>query len=114
MSIEQRTLPVSNSLAADSTFSYSDKNIAAGYHKISSGLHTVIYDYSDFVGTIKLQASLSLYPGNDDWVDVIGTELNSSDSVTDTFSNTFTGNFVWLRAAYNLQNGAVNSITYNF
>jgi hypothetical protein len=114
MSIEQRTLAVSNTPVTDSAFSYSDKNTAAGYHRISSGVHTVAYDYTDFVGTLKMQASLLLYPGDNDWVDIVGTEFGSADPVTDTFSTTFTGNFVWLRAAYNVQDGTVNSITYNF
>lgn len=114
MSIEQRTLIISNTPVSDSTFSFSEKNIAAGYHRISSGIHTVVYDYDNFVGTLKLQASLSLYPGDNDWLTLAETELAVSNPSTDTFSTTFTGNFVWLRAAYNVQDGTVNSITYNF
>lgn len=101
----------------DSTFSYGEKNTGAGYHNRRDGLHTLIYDLNDFAGTIKIQGTLELYPENTDWVDILGTEIGG-DSATIlgsiTASRNFSGNFVWLRAAYNVQNGTIVEIRYNY
>lgn len=103
--------------AADSTFVYGEKQQGSGYHNRSDGVHTVIYDVDTFIGVIKLQGTLTLYPGDSDWVDITGTEigLNSDSSAwTAVQPINFTGNFVWLRAAYNLQNGTIRQIRYNY
>jgi hypothetical protein len=116
MSVENYIL-ISNISAesVDSSFTYSDKNKGAGYNKNNDGMHTVVYSVTDFVGTIKMQATLELYPGEDDWVDIAGTELGGDSSVFSTSqSRTFTGKFLWIRAAYNLQNGIIDQIRYNF
>jgi hypothetical protein len=119
MSIESITLIsniVEESPPGDSSFKYSNKNKGAGYHKYNDGIHTVVYQVDSFVGTIKLQATLELYPGDSDWVDIINTELeygSDSSQSTGTRSITFTGKFVWIRAAYNIQNGTITEIRYN-
>lgn len=101
--------------SVDSSYVYSSKNKGAGYNKNGDGVHTVVYALDRFVGTIKMQGTLELYPGEYDWVDVAGTELGGDSSVFNTAQNrTFTGKFVWIRAAYNLQNGTINQIRYNF
>ena len=100
----------------DSSFVYSGKQKGAGYHKYNDGVHTAVYQVDSFIGTIKIQATLSLYPGDDDWFDVDGTEIglgSDSSAWTTTNSVTFTGKFVWIRAAYNLQNGTITEIRYN-
>lgn len=103
--------------AADSNYTYSDKKQGAGYHRQSNALHTVVYAVDSFIGVIKLQGTLELYPGESDWVDiedtVIGTNYDSS-AWTAAHSINFSGNFVWLRAAYNLQNGTISQIRYNY
>jgi hypothetical protein len=101
----------------DSSLVYSDKMKGAGYHLQGDRIHTVFYDVNAFIGHIKLQGTLSLYPGNDDWIDIGGTELglNSDSSAwTSVQSINFTGNYTWIRAAYNLQNGSIRQIRYNF
>jgi hypothetical protein len=99
----------------DSSFIYSGKQKGAGYHKYNDGVHTVVYDFNQFVGTVKIQATLELYPGDSDWFDVAGTEVGGDSTVINSSatSYTFTGKFVWIRAAYNLQNGTITEIRYN-
>jgi hypothetical protein len=101
----------------DSSFQYSDKQKGAGYHKYNDGVHTAVYQVDSFIGTIKIQATLALYPGDNDWFDITGTEVgfgSDSSAWTATNSVTFTGKFVWIRAAYNLQNGTITEIRYNY
>jgi hypothetical protein len=70
----------------------------------------------EFVGTVKIQATLELYPGDNDWFDVAGTEVGGDSTVINSsaYSYTFTGKFTWIRAAYNLQNGTITEIRYNY
>lgn len=101
--------------STDSSYAYSSKNKGAGYNKNGDGVHTVVYALDSFVGTIKMQGTLELHPGDDDWADITGTELGGDSSVFSSSQNrTFTGKFVWIRAAYNLQNGTISQIRYNF
>lgn len=101
--------------SVDSSYAYSIKNKGAGYNKNGDGVHTVVYTLDSFIGTIKIQGTLELYPGESDWVDVAGTDLGGDSSVFSSSQNrTFTGKFIWIRAAYNLQNGTINQIRYNF
>lgn len=100
--------------STDSSFSYSERGKGAGYHNLKDNLHTAIYELNEFAGTVKLQATLELYPTEDDWFDIVDTEIGGDNSVfSTTQSVTFSGNFVWIRAAYNLQNGTITSIYYN-
>ena len=117
MSVENRTLLENISTeASDSTFSFGDKQKGAGYHKNNDGIHTVVYSLDNFVGTIKIQGTLELYPGENDWFDVLNTELGGDSSAVTAAANSynFTGKFVWIRAAYNLQNGSITQIRYNY
>lgn len=101
--------------SADSSFTYTEKNKGAGYNRNNDGVHTVVYSVNSFVGTIKMQGTLELYPGEDDWVDIAGTELGGDSSVFNSSqSRTFVGKFLWIRSAYNLQNGTITQIRYNF
>jgi hypothetical protein len=115
----ETTVLVSNitSEAVDSAFVYSDKAKGAGYHKFNDSLHTYNYVVDSFVGTIKLQGTLELFPGDDDWVDIDTTVKNghndSSIFQSGAISGNFTGRFVWIRAGYNLENGTITSIRIN-
>lgn len=117
MSTESRVLISNINLEAlDSTYSYGTKQKGAGYNRRSDGLHTVIYEVTDFKGSIKIQGTLEMFPGETDWVDIPGTEIGAGDDSTawtNTNSRNFTGNFVWIRAAYNLQNGIIDAVRYN-
>lgn len=104
--------------SANSGYVYSDKNKGAGYNKNSDGIHTGVYVVDSFIGTIKLQGTLELYPGDNDWFDIADTEQGLADDSTawsnNTYTVTFTGKFVWVRAAYNIQNGSITEIRYNY
>lgn len=101
------------------TWQYSDKNRGAGYYKTGSGIHTAVFEFNNFKGIVKIQATLELYPGDSDWFDVSydssDVDLTALDS-TPLVSNatcTFTGHFVFIRAAYKLEEGTITEIRYN-
>lgn len=102
----------------DSSYSYSQKNKGAGYNKNGDGIHTVTYLVDSFIGSIKMQGTLELYPGENDWVDIDGTQQgllgDSTIWIDNTYTSNFTGKFVWIRAAYNIQNGTITEIRYNY
>jgi hypothetical protein len=103
--------------SVDSTFAYSDKKPGAGYHKYADPLHTAVYVVDSFIGSIKLQGTLAIDPAETDWFDIENTSLGLGDDSTlwaTPQSVNFVGNFVWIRAAYNLQNGTITQIQYNF
>jgi SOS-response transcriptional repressor LexA len=95
------------------TIFYSDKNKGAGYHKNGNGIHTVLFHTEGFVGTITIQATLELYPGPNDWVDA-HTETFALDSSNSIRSSTITGKFVYIRAAYHIENGEIITVRYNY
>lgn len=121
MSIETIVL-LSNSSddSKPSVWQYSDKNKGSGYYKNNNGVHTVVFDLDNFKGSIKIQATLELYPADTDWFDVVydssSTDLIVLDStpVTNIATCTFTGKFVFIRAAYKLEEGTINEIRYNY
>jgi hypothetical protein len=98
--------------SADTIFT--DKSIAAGYHGKLDTSTTVQYVLTDFAGYIVMQATLVENPGPDDWSDIITSELSADDSSTSapSFVSSFTGNFVWIRAKYRLDNGIIQEISY--
>jgi hypothetical protein len=103
-----------------STEVYSEKQKGAGYHKYNDGVHTVVFQFDNFKGSVKIQATLALYPGDDDWFDVtydtassVLTGLDSTPIVSNA-NCTFTGKFVWIRAAYTLIEGTITEIRYNY
>ena len=101
--------------SATAEFSYGEKRKGAGYHKSNDGIHTAVFQFNNFVGSVKLQGTLELYPNETDWVDIDGTTIAIEDSSALTLneSRTFTGKFVYIRAAYNIQNGIITEIRYN-
>jgi hypothetical protein len=102
--------------AATAGFSYGEKRKGAGYNKNNNGLHTAVFQFDNFVGTVKIQGTLELYPNNTDWVDIDGTTITVEDSsaLTNNETRTFIGKFVYIRAAYNVQNGTITEIRYNY
>jgi hypothetical protein len=96
---------------------YSTKQKGAGHHTINDSIHTAVLQLDNFVGSIKLQATLALYPGDNDWFDIVydtsSVDLTALDS-TGAASATFTGKFVWIRAAYKLEQGTITEIRYNY
>jgi len=107
-----------------SSAQYSDKKIGAGYYKNSDGVHTLYTVVNAFLGSITIQGTLEQYPSDDDtdWVDVntfagdstYYNQPNNNDAVDYDVSSTFTGKFVWVRAKYELQNGTIREVRYNY
>lgn len=111
MSFESLVLAENISNQTD-TVVYSLPKKGSGFHR-EDGLHLYIYQVEHFIGNITLQATLKQYPGNNDWFDINETVFNG-DGSTVSQSNNFLGNFVWIRAAYQLSNGVIRQIRFNF
>lgn len=117
MAFETVTL-LENISAEDTVYNYSDKKIGAGYHRKSSGLHTFQFELENFKGTVKIQGTLELYPGDDDWVDLdfdSGSPLEALDStpLVANATRNITGNWLWIRAAYILEQGTITKIRFS-
>lgn len=100
-------------------YTFSDKKRGAGFSKKSENLHTATFDLEDFIGKVKLQATLELYPGDEDWTDIRFDDQSSitSDSSTvfdGSVARNFYGNWVWIRAAYVLDQGKILRIRHSF
>jgi hypothetical protein len=99
-------------------FTFSDKFKGAGYYKKQNGDHTVQFDLNQFEGTIKLQGTLEMYPGDNDWIDIIytnGSTIEAADSTPITISSmrNFVGNWLWIRVGYILEQGDIILVRYN-
>lgn len=94
------------------TVFYSVKNRGAGYYKNGDGIHTVLFHTEGFEGSITIQATLELHPVDNDWFDVV-TETFALDSSNSLRSNTITGKFLFIRAAYHIENGEIITVRYN-
>ena len=103
-----------------STWQYGEKHIGAGYYKNGNGVHTMTFELNNFKGSIKVQATLDLNPGVNDWFDVVfdssDTVLTAIDStpITSNAACTFTGKFVFIRVAYQLEQGTITEVRYNY
>jgi hypothetical protein len=110
---------LSNVSQESETFLYSDKSKGSGYTNRSDGFYTVIFQFDNFQGSLKLQGTLELYPSDSDWVDITFDQGSSFEAVDSTplitnETRTFKGNFVWIRAAYQITQGTVQQIYYNY
>ena len=117
MAIENTVLLTSISTES-AEHQYSAKQKGAGYYRREYPLHTAVFQFNNFKGTVKIQATLVLYPSEDDWFDVdydSGDSLEAVDStpLLTTTSRNFTGNFIWIRAAYQLTEGTITEIRYS-
>ena len=93
----------------------SNKEKGDGYFGANDGLHTVTYTVTEnFIGDIKMQATLAVDPVTTDWFDIAGTDINYAypGEINTQYCN-FTGLFVWIRAVVVIQQGALHSINYN-
>ena len=118
MSIENTILLNSTTLESP-TFIYGEKQKGAGYYRKSTPFHTATFVFDNFKGSVKLQGTLVLYPSEHDWFDIVydsGTALESLDStaIVNAATRNFTGNFVWIRAAYQITEGTISLIRYSY
>ena len=81
------------------------------YYGYTDGLHTFQVTYEQFVGRLRIQASLIVEPGDNDWFDIVPqsttgkafntagfVQFNSDDPADKSEAYTFRGNFAWVRA----------------
>ena len=81
-----------------------------GYYGRSDGLHTVQYTYDGVTGDIIIEATLAIDPVDEDWFEVhsyTATQESGSKIIS------FTGNYVWIRAAIVYTDGTLSSIVLN-
>ena len=107
----------STTTTLDHTGFVSDKAKGDGYFSQPDGVHTVAYQVNaTMTGSIKMQGSLATTPTEDDYFDISGTTIDSSniDGSTLAFSANFTGNFVWVRSSTTVTTGSVTKIQLNF
>ena len=97
------------------TYSYGTPARSNGYYNLGNGLHTVVFLLDHFKGYVKLQGTLAVEPTDNDWFDIHDAQLDCTDStiLVSEYRN-FYGNFVWIRAAYNLTDGSIREIRYNY
>ncbi len=109
MPINRRSI---NMLSATGTTmnEYSTEVKGDSYYGYSDGLHSLQIIYNQFVGRVRIQATLAITPESTDWFDIVptttaGTEFNGAGYVQFNSNNpadlaecyTFTGNFTWVR-----------------
>lgn len=114
----KNTILLSQTSTESAEYRYSAKQKGAGYHRLNNALHTVVFQFNNFKGSVKIQATLALYPSEEDWFDVAydnGDSLEAVDStpLLTTEIRNFTGNFVWIRAAYLIEEGTITEIRYS-
>ena len=97
----------------DSSWVYSEKDQGPGYLKSGDGVATALISVDSFSGNVKLQATLAQYPGDDDWFDIGDAEVAVQET-TVAQSITFTGKFMWIRAAYYFWEGSILQVRYTF
>tara|TARA_B100000902_G_C27207957_1_gene862713 strand:+ start:492 stop:905 length:414 start_codon:yes stop_codon:yes gene_type:complete len=109
MPINRRSLNILSGTGTDMN-KYSIEAKGDAYYGYSDGHHTVQVIYSQFVGRLRVQATLSLEPTASEWFDIIpstvaGTEFNAGGYVQFNSSApgnvseayTFQGNFTYVR-----------------
>ena len=103
------------SVTIDYQGAYSTKQKADGYYGYTDGLHTSAYHLNAYIGTVKMQASLSSAPTKDDWFDVDATSATYATAESSNKGYNYTGNFVWVRSALiGMTAGSVTKILYNY
>jgi hypothetical protein len=84
-----------------------------GFYNRADGFHTVQYVYTNFLGVIKIQATLSIDPQPGDWFSLpeTATTINQPSAETASSSKNFIGNYVWVRAVIeDWTQGSINKI----
>ena len=83
-----------------------------GYYNFGDGLHTATFTFNNFVGFVRLEASLAITPTNSDCYTINNTTFTNPPNGSN-FVN-FYGNFVWIRATGTLTSGSITTIRYNY
>ena len=94
----------------------SDKQPGAGYHNQVNNVHTIVLELDNLDGTIELQGTLEIFPGEKDWVTLKNTSNNSivySGTNTGTLTAVCRGNFMWIRAVGTINSGRITRIRFS-
>ena len=109
MPINRRSINMLSASGTDMN-KYSTEVKGDSYYGYSDGLHSLQVIYDQFVGRLRIQATLAITPEETDWFDIVptttaGTEFNalgfvqfnSNDPANLAECYTFTGNFTHIR-----------------
>ena len=89
---------------------YSDTVKGDSYYGYTDGYHTIQVTYDQFIGRLRVQATLVLEPTDDDWFDLVPSEstgttfnplgyvqYNANDPASKSEAYSFKGNYAYLR-----------------
>lgn len=109
MSINRRSVTILSATGTEMN-KYSTVVKGDSYYGYTDGFHTIQVIYNQFVGRLRLQATLSLDPTVSDWFDVVpsntlGTsfneagfvQFNANDPAAGSEAYSFSGNFTFIR-----------------
>ena len=87
----------------------------AGYHNQVANVHTIVTEFNNFVGTVELQGTLEIFPGEKDWVTLKNTSNQSiiyEGALNGALNATSRGNFLWIRAVGTVTSGEITKIRF--
>lgn len=109
MPINRRSVTVMNASGTEMN-KFSETVKGDSYYGFTDGLHTFQVTYNQFVGRLRIQATLSLTPTDTDFFDIVpnsttGTsfnpagfvQFNANDPADLSEAYTFQGNFTFIR-----------------
>ena len=112
-------IPSGNYDGISTTFS-SDRIKAVGYYKSLGTSQSIRFQSNDFVGSVKIEATLDSDPQADtDWFDAYtfpgDSAVDGSSAITTDYSITLRGNFTWVKATVeNFTGGNIGPITITY
>lgn len=112
-------VPSGNYDGSSTNFS-SDRVKAVGYYKSSAISQSIRFRSNDFVGSVKIEATLDADPLADaDWFVAYtfpgDSAVDGSSAVTTDYSIALRGNFSWIRATVeNFTDGTIGPITITY
>lgn len=92
----------------------SDSVQAANYYRGRGGLQTVTFRVQDFVGRIRVEATLDTVAETAHWFEIYAYG-DPVTPLTDYHPVTLTGNFVWIRLnILGFDSGVIDSVTISY
>jgi len=119
LSVTEHGTPSGNYDGSSSSFS-GDRVKAVGYYKSSAISQSIRFISNDFVGSVKIEATLDSDPQADtNWFDAYtfpgDSTVDGSSAITTDYSITLQGNFTWIRATVeNFAGGTIGPITITY
>ncbi len=109
MPINRRSIILMSATGTDMN-QYSDTVKGDSYYGYTDGYHTIQATYDQFIGRLRIQATLLLEPTDDDWFDLVPSEttgtrfsglgyvqFTSTDQASKSGAYSFKGNYAYLR-----------------